>query len=200
MKYLLLLLISLSLTQAIDSIEIKDRYNKSYNYEKMAQFSEAIKVVVPIYNKYPKGYMINLRLGWLFYLNNKTLNSTKYYKQASLITPSAIAPKLGLIKIYLNQANFTEAELLTYNILKLDYYNYYGNYYTIIALIGEKKYDIAIEIIQKMLALYPVDIIFLEQLFIAYKATNNSYIETLYNNILTIDPNNLLINSIVVVE
>lgn len=195
MKYLLLLLLSLSLTQAIDSIEIKDRYNKSYNYEKMAQYSEAIKVVVPIYDKYPKGYMINLRLGWLFYLNNKTKDATKYYKQASVITPSSIAPKLGLIKIYLNQANFTEAELLAYNILKLDYYNYYGNYYAIISLIGEKKYDIAIEMTQKMLALYPVDIIFLEQLFIAYKATNHSYIKTLYNNILIIDPNNLLVNS-----
>ncbi len=195
MKYLLILLLSISFLQAMKSNQIKDRYNKSYNYEKMAQYSEAIKVVVPIYHQYPKGYMINLRLGWLFYLNNKIQDSTKYYKQASLITPSAIAPKLGLIQIHLNQSHFSEAELLTYNILKLDYYNYYGNYYTIIALIGEKKYNIAIDIIQKMLALYPVDIIFLEQLFIAYKATNNSYLKRLYNNILTIDPNNLLVNS-----
>ena len=195
MRYIIILILSISTICAIDSADIKDRYTKSYNYEKMALYGEAIKVLAPIYNKYKDGYMINIRLGWLCYLDNKAEDSINYYKQASLIKPLSIAPKLGLIRIYLNRYEFNEAEALAFNILKKDYYNYYGNYYAIQALIGEKKYDIAIELIQKMLVLYPIDTLFLEQLFIAYKATSSIYLKALREDILIIDPNNILANS-----
>lgn len=198
MKYIILFtlfILSISTLCAIDNTEIKERYTKSYNYEKMEQYAEAIKVLVPIYEEYQNTYMINIRLGWLCYLDNKAHNAINYYKQSSLINPLAIAPKLGLIRIYLNRYEFNEAELLSYNILKKDYYNYYGNYYAIQALIGEKKYDIAIELTKKMLVLYPIDTLFLEQLFIAYKATKNTYLKSLKEDILIIDPNNILANS-----
>lgn len=195
MKYIILFILSLSTLCAIGEIDIKERYSKSYNYEKMEQYAEAIKVLAPIYEKYQNTYMINIRLGWLCYLDNKAHNAISYYTQASLLNPLAIAPKLGLIRIYLNRYEFNEAALLSYNILKKDYYNYYGNYYAIQALIGENKYDIAIELSQKMLVLYPIDILFLEQLFIAYKATSNHYLKVLKEKILIIDPNNILANS-----
>lgn len=195
MRYIILLILSISTIYAIDSTDIKDRYTKSYNYEKMALYGEAIKVLVPIYDKYPNGYMINIRLAWLCYLDNKAEDSITYYKKASLIKPLAIASKLGLIRIYLNRYEFKQAEALSFNILKKDYYNYYGNYYAIQALIGEKKYDIAIELIQKMLVLYPIDTLFLEQLFITYRATSSKYLKALKDDILIIDPNNILANS-----
>jgi tetratricopeptide (TPR) repeat protein len=63
------------------------------------------------------------------------------------------------------------------------------------ALIAQKKYEIALKIINKMLALYPTDISYLEQLAIAYKATNSKYLEKLYEDILILDPNNVLVRS-----
>ncbi len=46
-----------------------------------------------------------------------------------------------------------------------------------------------------MLALYPTDISYLEQLAIIYKLTNNKYLQTVYEDILVLDPNNVLVRS-----
>jgi len=196
MKIFVLLLLLLGLTQASDEFEnIKDGYFKSYDYEQMQKYNEAIKVLAPLYKKYPKGYTLNLRYGWLFYLNKNYNDSIKYYKKASLINSYALDPKLGLIRVYLDTYSYKKAESSAYELLKVDYYNYYANLYAIQALISQKKYDVATKIVKKMLALYPTDIAYLEQLVNIYKLTNNSYLEKLYENILILDPNNVLVRT-----
>jgi len=198
MKYLFFLTLSLSVLFGNSNSEfenIKTQYFKSYDYEQMQKYSEAIKVLAPLYSKYPKGYTLNLRFGWLFYLDKKYNDAIKYYKKASLINQYALDAKLGLIRVYLDTYSFKEAEIVSYELLKIDYYNYYANLYAIKSLIAQKKYDIAIKIINKMLALYPTNIAYLEQLAIVYKATNNKYLKKLYEDILILDPNNVLVRS-----
>jgi len=196
MKILLVLLFVLGLTQASDEFkDIKNGYFKSYDYEQMQKYNEAIKVLAPLYKKYPKGYTLNLRYGWLFYLNKNYNDSIKYYKKASLINSYALDPKLGLIRVYLDTYSYKKAESTAYELLKVDYYNYYANLYAIKALIAQKKYKIATSIIKKMLALYPTDIAYLEELAIAYKKTSNKYLEKLYEDILILDPNNVLVRT-----
>jgi tetratricopeptide (TPR) repeat protein len=196
MKIILFLLLNISLLFSSAEFEdIKSQYFKSYDYEQMQKYGEAIKVLSPLYKKYPKGYTLNLRFGWLFYLDKKYNDSIKYYKNASLINPYALDPRLGLIRVYLDTYSFKKAELVSYELLKIDYYNYYANLYVIKALIAQKKYDIATEIINKMLALYPTEIAYLEQLAIVYKLTNNKYLQKLYEDILILDPNNVLVRS-----
>ncbi len=196
MKFLSLILFTTLLLSADAEFEdIKAQYFKSYDYEKMQVYSEAIKVITPLYKKYPKGYTLNLRLGWLFYLDKKYKDSQKYYKEASLINPYALDPRLGLIRVYLDTYAFKKAEIFSYELLKIDYYNYYANLYITKALIAQKKYDIATEIIRKMLALYPTDISYLEQLAVVYKLTKNEYLQKVYEDILVLDPNNILVRS-----
>jgi len=196
MKIFFVLLLTLGLSQASDEFkDIKDGYFKSYDYEHMQNYNEAIKVLAPLYKKYPNGYTLNLRYGWLFYLNKNYNDSIKYYKKATLINSYALDPKLGLIRVYLDTYSYQKAESTAYELLKVDYYNYYANLYAISALIAQKKYDIANKIINKMLALYPTDISYLEQLAIVYKLTNNKYLEKLYENILILDPNNVLVRT-----
>jgi tetratricopeptide (TPR) repeat protein len=196
MKIVLIFFLFLGLSSASDEFEdIKNGYFKSYDYEQMQKYSEAIKVLAPLYKKYPNGYTLNLRFGWLFYLKRSYNDSIKYYKIASLQNPYALDPKLGLIQVYLRTNSYHEAEITAYELLKVDYYNYYANLYVIKALIAQKKYNIATDIIKKMLALYPTDIAYLEQLAIVYKITNNSYLEKLYENILILDPNNVLVRT-----
>ena len=196
MKIILFLLLNISLLFSSAEFEdIKSQYFKSYDYEQMQKYGEAIKVLSPLYKKYPKGYTLNLRFGWLFYLDKKYNDSIKYYKNASLINPYALDPRLGLIRVYLDTYSFKKAELVSYELLKIDYYNYYANLYVIKALIAQQKYDIATEIINKMLALYPTEIVYLEQLAIVYKLTNNKYLQKLYEDILILDPNNVLVRS-----
>jgi tetratricopeptide (TPR) repeat protein len=196
MKILLFILLLVSIAVSSEEFQdIKTQYFKSYDYEQMGKYGEAIKVLAPLYNKYPKGYTLNLRFGWLFYLDKKYNDSIKYYTEASLINPYALDPRLGLIRVYLDTYSYSKAESVSYELLKIDYYNYYANLYITKALIAQKKYEIALKIINKMLALYPTDISYLEQLAIAYKATNSKYLEKLYEDILILDPNNVLVRS-----
>ena len=196
MKFLLILLVAFSLTFASEEFEeIKAQYFKSYDYEQMGKYAEAIKVLSPLYGKYPKGYTLNLRFGWLFYMGKKYNDSVKYYKQASLINPYALDPKLGLIRVYLDSHSFDDAQMVANQLIKIDYYNYYANLYLTKALIAQKKYDVATEMISKMLALYPTDVSYLEQLAIVYKQTNSKYLQELYEDILVLDPNNVLVRS-----
>ncbi|SFV74599.1 hypothetical protein MNB_SM-3-490 [hydrothermal vent metagenome] len=196
MKIIFFLLFLSSLAFASkESEKIKQDYFKSYNYEQMGKYKEAIKVLSPLYSKYPNGYTLNLRLGWLFYLQKKYANAVKYYKKASLINTYALDPKLGLIRIYLDTQKYNDAEITAQELLKVDFYNYYANLYMIKALIAEKKYQTAQDITNKMLALYPTDVKYLEQLAIIYKATNNKYLQKLYEDILILDPNNILVHT-----
>jgi len=196
MKIFISFLLLLGLVHASDEFkDIKDGYFKSYDYEQMQRYDEAIKVLAPLYKKYPKGYTLNLRYGWLFYLNKNYNDSIRYYKKASLINSYALDPKLGLIRVYLDTYSYKKAQSTAYELLKVDYYNYYANLYAIKALIAQKKYDIANKMINKMLALYPTDISYLEQLAIVYKLTNNKYLQKLYENILILDPNNILVRT-----
>ena len=196
MRYLLVLLVSLSLSMASDSFdEVKSQYFKSYDYELLGKYEEAIKVLSPLYAKYPKGYTLNLRFGWLFYLKKSYADSIKYYKKASLLNTYALDPRLGLIRVYLDTHLYKEAEKVANELLKIDYYNYYANIYMIQSLNAQKKYDISIKITQKMLALYPTDVSFLELLAVVYKQINSPYLEKLYEDILVLDPNNVYVRS-----
>ena len=197
MRTLLILLILCSslFSKTLNKDVIKTSYFKSYDYEKVGRYQEAIKVLVPLYNKYPNGYTLNLRFGWLFYLNKNYKDGITYYNKAALLKPYSIEPKLGLIKIYLNMYQYQKAETVGNAILKVDYYNYYGNFYTIKALIYQKKYASALKISKKMLAIYPTDITFLEELATIYKATKSQYLQQVYEDILILDPNNVLVRS-----
>ncbi len=197
MKYILIMILSISLhLGASEKFEdIKIQYFKSYDYELLGKYNEAIKVLSPLYKKYPKGYTLNLRFGWLFYKSKKYADAIIYYKKASLINGYALDPRLGLIRVYLDIHSFEDAQNVASELLKIDYYNYYANIYMIQALNAQKKYEVSLKIINKMLALYPTDISYLELLAVVYKQTKSLRLEKLYENILILDPNNVYVHS-----
>jgi tetratricopeptide (TPR) repeat protein len=194
-KIILFLLVSISVTFASSNEYIKEQYLKSYNYEQIQKYNEAIKVLAPLYKQYPKTYALNLRIGWLYYLNKNYNSAIYYYENALKINMYSLDTRLGLIRIYLDTYSFHKAEIKAYELLKVDYYNYYANFYAIKALIAQKKYSIATNIVKKILYLYPTDIKYLEQLAIIYKLTNNTLLKKLYQDILILDPNNVLVKS-----
>ena len=197
MKKILILTLFVSLVFASEAFKnSKTAYAKSYDYEQVNKYKEAIKVLTPLYKNNPSDYTLNLRLGWLLSLQKHYTDSIKYYEQASLIRPKSIEPKLGLARVYLNSYSFAKAQNMTAQILKIDYYNYYANLYMIRSLIGQQKYSNAIEIIKKMRAIYPTDILFLEQLLVVYKYTNHKDYMIIYEKILLLDPNNVYVRSL----
>ncbi len=181
---------------AFSTKDIQQIYYKSYNYEKMGDYKDAIKVLIPLYEKYPNGYTINLRLGWLFYLNKNYKNAIKHYQKASLMLPYSVEPKLGLMRVYLAIEKYQNALKIGNSLLREDYYNYYGNYYEILALMGIKEYKTAIKVANKMLALYPTSVLFLNSLGeIYYIEGKKEEAKKIFENVLILDPNNVIAKS-----
>jgi len=181
---------------ALTNKDIKEIYYKSYNYEKMGDYKDSIKVLIPLYNRYPHSYTLNLRLGWLFYVNKKYNNSIKHYQKASLDLPYSLETKLGLIKDYLAMQDYKRALKIGNLILREDYYNYYGNYYEILALKEIKDYKSALSVTNKMLTLYPISVLFLNSLGeIYYLEGKKDLAKKVFKDVLTLDPNNIFAKS-----
>ena len=153
---------------ALDYQQIKKAYEDSYRYEKLQNYEMAIKALMPVYKEYPKGYTVNLRLGWLYYLWGKYRNSIEHYQIAMEVAPYSVEARLGYMLPLLAQGRYAEVEKVAYQILKTDYYNYYANLRLAYALRMQKKYDLASEVARKMLVLYPTDVQFLVELALDY--------------------------------
>ena len=177
-------------------LDIQKIYLNSYNYEKMGDYKDAIKVLIPLYQKYPNGYTVNLRLGWLFYLDKKYSNSIKHYQKASMVSPYSIESKLGLMRDYLALEDYKKALNEGNIILKTDYYNFYGNYYEAVALKNMKDYKSTLSIANKMLSLYPTSVLFLNLLGeVYYLEGKKELAKKIFKDVLILDPNNVLAKS-----
>ena len=172
--------------------EIAKAYKESYLYEKIGDYKNAIRVLIPIYKVYPNSYTINLRLGWLYYLWGKYDNSIFHYKKADKAIPTSVESKLGLSLPLMAQEKWGDTEEVLYRVLKLDYYNYYGNLRLCIALEKEKKYDQQKAIALKMLRIYPTSVPFLVELAKSYyHLGEKEKAKKLFEDILILDPENL---------
>jgi tetratricopeptide (TPR) repeat protein len=173
--------------------DIKEAYYKSYQYEKVQDYENAIKSIMPIYKKYPKGYTLNLRLGWLYFLWGKYANSLHHYGEAMKINPYSIEAKLGYTLHLMAQGKFSEVEKLCYQILSVDPYNYYANLRLVRALKQQRKLDVALKVVNKMLAVYPTDVSFLTELaLIKYSSGSKEEALSIFRDILILDPENVV--------
>lgn len=186
------IIISLIFSGFVFALNIPLAYYKSYNYEKMGDYKDAIKVLIPIFKEYPKGYTINLRLGHLFFLDKKYNNSIEHYTKASTILPASVEPKLGLIRNYLQMGKYDSALSLSNSIIKRDFYNYYGNYYLLLGLKYKKYKKEAKDVAKKMLALYPTNVLYLQELAKLEYESNKQKAIKLFRDILILDPNNVV--------
>ncbi len=194
MRTLFLLLVFLLFTSssfAIDYKEIKKCYSSSYLYEAKGDYKKAIEALMPVYKAYPDGYAVNLRLGWLYYLLGKYSNSEYHYTKAVKVAPSSVEAKLGLTLPLMAQDRWSKVEETSYQILKIDYYNYYGNLRLSYALRNEGKFSLAEAVDRKMLLLYPTSVDFLLELALSlYGEGKYSSSKEILRNLLILSPNN----------
>jgi tetratricopeptide (TPR) repeat protein len=131
--------------------EIKLSYEKSFSYERNGDYKNAIKALIPVYQNYPNGYTVNLRLGWLYYLLGKYANSEYHYEKALKVIPTSIEAMLGLSLPYMAQNRWNDVEALMYRALKIDYYNYYANLRLCVALRKLKKFSVCEAVARKVI-------------------------------------------------
>lgn len=172
---------------------IQSAYHNSLFYENVEKFSDAINALVPVYKAYPKGYTVNLRLGWLSYRLGRLSNSKAYYEVAMQVVPTSIEAKLGYLLPLLAQEHFKEAEQTCYQILHDDYYNFYGNLRLIYALQRQDKTDLVLKVVEKMLARFPANtelLVVLAQVY--HKQGKTDQAVRVFSDVLTLDPVNVL--------
>ncbi|MBN2788785.1 MAG: tetratricopeptide repeat protein [Candidatus Delongbacteria bacterium] len=163
MKYKLitLLIISVSLFAELSFKDIQNAYTSSYSYETAQKYDKAISSLNKVITAYPNGYTVNYRLGWLYYLAGNYANSVKHLNAALLIYPYSVEALNTVNLVNVAKLDWDKVEAQSINIFKIDYYNYYANYWYSVALMRQKKYDQSIKIANKMLGVFPTNVTFL---------------------------------------
>jgi len=185
-----------SIAFSLTDEEIREAYKNSFIYEKIEVYDNAIKSLMPVLREYPNTYTVNLRMGWLHYLNRHYADSIKFYKIAMKISPLSMEAKLGILYPLLAQHNYADVESYCYQIINADYYNYYGNLRLVYALRMEEKFDLAEKVAVKMLIVYPIDTKYLLELaLIKLGQGDEDYAYQLFNDILILDPENVTANN-----
>ncbi len=149
----LLLIAEISFTQ--DYNKLVTAFKESYAKEKTQQYSEAASILKTLYDE--KSYEINLRLGWLTYLQGQFSISIQYYNKAIDLMPYAIEPRLGIVLPASSIGNW-DLVINQYNrILSIDPNNTLVLYRMGLISYEKKDYKQAYGYLEKVVNLYPWD-------------------------------------------
>jgi tetratricopeptide (TPR) repeat protein len=151
----LFLLFSLPLFSQTNYATLQDAFAKSQEYEGRGNFAEAISVIKKVYQE--DSYEINLRLGWVTYLNGAFTESSAYYQKAIRLKPYAIEPKLGYVYPASALGKWDQVVTQYNEILTIDPQNTTANYRLGSIYYGRKDYAKAEKYLEKVVNLFPFD-------------------------------------------
>ncbi len=130
-------------------------FSESYKLEELKQYPGAILKMKSINDD--NSYEINLRLGWLSYLNGSLNESVTYYTKAITLMPYAIEPRLG-IAYPLSDLGKTNDIIKHYNkILEIDPNNTLTCYRLGSIYYQNNNYLSAAKCFEKIVNLHPFD-------------------------------------------
>ncbi len=130
-----------------------DAFSRSYAFEAQKEYSKAIQELSKIENS----YRVELRLGWLNYLNaNYTLSKT-HYKNAIQLNSASIEARLGLIYPLSAMSNWDEVIKVYNDILEIDVNHSSSHYQLAYIYYIRKMYTQSEAHLKKVLKMYPFD-------------------------------------------
>lgn len=172
--------------------ETVNAFSSSYKFESFKQYNKAIEALNTVYSV--NSYEINIRLGWLNYLQGEYTQSEKYYKQALTITPKSIEGLLGLTFPQAAMLNWTSLSATYLKVLKLDPMNKTANFRLGQILFGKNEFKKAENHLAKICSAYPFDydanVLMAE---IQTKQGNISEAKAYYQKALLYNPDSILI-------
>ncbi len=170
---------------------IRQAYHDSIAAERVENYGKAIDAMLPVLRAYPEVYTPNLRLGWLYYLDGRYRNSITHYEQAIKAYSASLEARNGLMLPLLAQQKYAEVEQQAYQVLNVDYYNYFANLRLIAALLGQKKYKLASDVALKMTAINPTSVEFLQLLAQGYYGLGETdKAAATFGDVAILDPGN----------
>lgn len=189
--FLFLFSAAISLIAEMSQKELEEAYNSSIKFETSQKYDKAISALGKVIKDYPSGYTVNYRLGWLYYLSGNFSNAQKHLETALLIYPYSVEVLNTINLINVAKMEWEQVEVQSLKVFKIDYYNYYANYWYSTALMKQKKYDQAVKTADKMLAVFPTNTVFLN-ILAESKFLNGEKDEamTIFGSVIILDKDN----------
>lgn len=153
--FFIVMILIASNSKAQDTKVMQDAFAKSFIAEDQGDYKTALQAIQTIYSD--KSYLVNLRIGWLSYLNKDYLNSVTYYKKAIAIMPTATEPLWGLCNPLVAQEKWVELENNYKLIIRFDPKNSLVNYRVGMIYFYRKNYIEALKYFDVTLTLFPLD-------------------------------------------
>ena len=138
-----------------DYTKLIPAFSDSYVKEKAQKYAEAAKSIKAYYDA--NSYEINLRLGWLTYLQGQFSESLGYYNKAIELMPYAIEPRFGVVLPASSLGNWDMVVAQYNKILSIDGNNTVALYRMGLISYDKKDYKQAYQFFEKVVNLYPFD-------------------------------------------
>jgi tetratricopeptide (TPR) repeat protein len=167
---------------------IQSTFVKSFESEKSGNYTAAINSMKTIYKA--DSYIINIRLGWLYYLAKQYTESIKYYDKSIALKPYAIEARFGAVKPLSAIESWDKVKTHYLEILKIDPQNTIANYWLGVIYYNRKDYVSAIKLFEKVVNLYPLD--YDSVIMLAWSKLNtgkSADARVLFNQALILRPN-----------
>lgn len=175
-----------------DSNKIK-AFNKSIEYENAKQYAKAIAELTDIYEQNKQDYLINLRLGWLYYVNGENEKSKRYYESAISLNKNSAEALLGLTYPLSKLEDWRTIENTYLKILKIDASNYSANLYLGQIYLNKGEYSKAQQYLKKVHSQNPSSYDPSQSLaWVYYYLGKTQQARELFTNILMINKNDSL--------
>jgi len=162
-------------------------YYSSYSSEQTRDYATALTAIANL----PKGYLVELRRGWLCYLKGDYVEAVAHYRTSIELSPDSLEAKNGCLLPMLAAQDYPAAVTLAESVLASDKYNYLANLRLAVALRLHKDTARASAIVNHMVQLYPTDVSLLTEQ--GQDAQLNGKHDTalqIFNQILLLDPTN----------
>jgi len=157
-KKLVIVLLALTFSQKTFTQNHQDlikAFSTSYDLEAKKEYGKAFETLQKVFNE--NSYEINLRMGWLAYLNNQQEVSLKYYKKAMELMPYAIEPCFGYAFPAAALNKWDDVLNIYDKILSIDPNNTIASYRKGLILYNRGDFGAAEKMFEKVVNLYPFD-------------------------------------------
>jgi len=168
--------------------DLLNAFKLSYKYEASGQYKEAINAIQAVYSN--SNYEVNLRLGWLNYLNLQHNEAMQYYQTAMKIMPYSIEARLGYVNPAAALENWIKVGDMYNEILNIDPNNTPVLYKLGTIYYYRPDYQKAYNCFEKIVNLYPCDYSSVLMFGWAnYQLGRGNDAEALFNKVLLLSPN-----------
>jgi tetratricopeptide (TPR) repeat protein len=150
-----LLLFMVLILAAQDYTKLTAAFSESYAKEKAGKYGEAVTALKAYYDV--NSYELNLRLGWLTYLQGQFSESLGYYNKAIDLMPYGIEARLGVVLPASSMGNWDQVIAQYNKILSIDPNNTVTLYRLGLISYDKKDFKQAYQYFEKVVNLYPFD-------------------------------------------